>query len=73
VDARPRDDDIHVIATPTATEFTMTSALIQRLLSLSLAGVFTLATLGSVSGLFVGVEVEQANLAQRSMPAAPRA
>ena|GEM_PF-5964152 len=51
----------------------MTSALIQRLLSLSLAGVFTLATLGSVSGLFVGVEVEQANLAQRSMPAAPRA
>jgi hypothetical protein len=51
----------------------MTQTLIQRLLSLSLAGVFTLAIFGSVSGLFVGVEAEQAKLAQHSMSAAPRA
>jgi hypothetical protein len=69
----PRDDDIHVIATPPAPEFTMHQALIQRLLSLSLAGVFTLAILGSVSELFIGAEAQQATLAQHSQPAAPRA
>jgi hypothetical protein len=51
----------------------MHQALTQRLLSLSLAGVFTLAILGGVSGLFMGVEAQQANLAQHSTPAAPRA
>jgi hypothetical protein len=71
--AGPRDDDIHVIATPTTRESTMSQALIQRLLSLSLAGVFTLAILGSVSELFVGAEAQQATLAQHSQPAAPRA
>jgi hypothetical protein len=70
--AGPRGDDIHVIATPTATEFTMTHTLTQRLISLSLASVFTLAILGSVSELFVGAEAQQATLAQQTTPAAPR-
>ncbi len=51
----------------------MTQSLTQRLLSLTLAGVCTLALLGSISQLFVGVEAQQADLAQRSAPAAPRA
>ncbi len=50
----------------------MKQPLIQRLLSLSLAGVFTLAILGSVSELFVGGQAQQATLAQHSTPAAPR-
>jgi hypothetical protein len=72
VETRPRDDDIHVIADPPTKEFTMKQPLIQRLLSLSLAGVFTLAILGSVSELFVGGQAQQATLAQHSTPAAPR-
>jgi hypothetical protein len=58
---------------PSTPEFTMKQTLTQRLLSLSLAGVFTLAMLGSVSQLFVGAEAQQANLAQRATPPAPRA
>jgi hypothetical protein len=69
-----RDDDIHVIAAPQApTEIAMKPTLTQRLLSLSLASVFTLTMLASVSGLFLGDEAQQANLAQRSTAAAPRA
>jgi hypothetical protein len=70
--ARPRDDDIHAIAAPSK-ETTMSQTLTQRLLSLTLASIFSLAIVGSVSGLFVGVEAQQANLAQHSTPAAPRA
>ncbi len=51
----------------------MNKSLIQRLTSLSMAAVMSLTLLGSVSGLFIGVEAEQANLAQHSTPAAPRA
>jgi hypothetical protein len=71
--AGPRGDDIHAIATPPVTEPTMSQALIQRLLSLSLAGVFTLAILGSVSELFVGGQARQATLAQHGTQPAPRA
>jgi hypothetical protein len=51
----------------------MKQTLIQRLYSLSMAAVMTLALLGSVSELFVGVEAQQASLAQHSTAAAPRA
>jgi hypothetical protein len=68
-----RGDDIHVIAAPNPKESTMNQALIQRLLSLSLASVFTLAILGGVSELFIGVEAQSSNVAQYSTPAAPRA
>ncbi len=51
----------------------MHKPLIQRLYSLSMAAVMTLALLGSVSELFVGAEAQQANLAQHSTPVAPRA
>jgi hypothetical protein len=69
------DDDIHVIEVPppAATEIPMKPTLTHRLLSLSLASVFTLAMLASVGELFLGDEAQQANLAQRSTASAPRA
>ncbi len=51
----------------------MHTHLIQRLYALSMAAVMTLAVIGSVSGLFTGAESQQAQLAQRSTAAAPRA
>jgi hypothetical protein len=51
----------------------MKQTLTHRLLSLSLAGVVTLAMLGSVSQLFVGAEAQQASMAQRATSTAPRA
>ena len=51
----------------------MHQLLIQRLYSLSMAAVMTLALLGSVSELFVSAESHQATLAQRTTAAAPRA
>ncbi len=47
--------------------------LTQRLFSLSLSFVMTLALLGSVSELFVGGQAQQANLAQHGTPTASRA
>jgi hypothetical protein len=76
--ARRRDGDIHVTEAPLnppppTPEFTMKQTLTHRLLSLSLAGVVTLAMLGSVSQLFVGAEAQQASMAQRATSTAPRA
>jgi hypothetical protein len=71
--ARRGNGDIHVTEAPNPPEFTMKQTLIQRLTSLSMAAVMTLALLGSVSELFVGVEAQQASLAQHSTAAAPRA
>ncbi len=51
----------------------MNQPLIQRLYSLSMAAVMTLALLGSVSELFVGAETQQATLAQHGSAATPRA
>jgi hypothetical protein len=51
----------------------MYKPLTQRLFSLSMSALVTLAILGSVSELFVGVEAQQANLAQHTTPVAPRA
>ena len=49
----------------------MNKSLIQRLYSLSLAAVVTLAMLGSVSQLFLGDSAPQAaEMAQHSSPAA---
>ncbi len=51
----------------------MHKPLTHRLYALSMSAFMTLVLLGSVSELFVGVEAQQANLAQHSAPAAPLA